>query len=67
MLIKVVTSAIPTYIMACFRIPKKIYKEMNLTLANFWWGQKAKEWKIHWKSWIRLTMAKSLEEWVLKT
>ena len=48
-LIKTVTSAIPTYMMACFKIPKEIYREMNSTMANFWWGQTVDEGKIHWK------------------
>ena len=46
--------------MACFKLPKKIYGEMNSAIAKFWWGQKVLEGKIHWESWIKMTMAKYL-------
>ena len=35
-LIKVVASAIPTYIMGRFKVPKKCCEEMNAVMANFW-------------------------------
>ena len=53
-------SSAPTYMMACFKLPKKICGKMNSAIANFWWGQKGKEGKIHWKSWFKMTMAKCL-------
>ena len=49
-LIKAVACAIPTYTMACFKIPKKICSEMNSAMEKFWWGQKEEEGKIHMKS-----------------
>ena len=38
-LIKAVASAIPTYIMDRFKVPKKCCEEMNAVMANFWWGR----------------------------
>ena len=35
-LIKAVACSVPTYIMACFKLPKKIYGEMNSAIAKFW-------------------------------
>ena len=58
-LIKAVACAIPTYIMGCFKVPKKVCEEMNKEVANFWWGQKEKERRIHWKSWKCMTKSKS--------
>ena len=46
-LIKAVACSVPTYTMACFKKPKKICREINTTIASFWWGQKEKEKKIH--------------------
>ncbi|KAK5846595.1 hypothetical protein PVK06_002888 [Gossypium arboreum] len=34
----------------------KVYLEINAAMANFWWGQKANERRIHWKSWELLTL-----------
>ena len=59
-LIKVIASAVPTYLMACFKFPVQICNMLNASTANFLWGQKEDEKKIHWKSWMKLTMAKSL-------
>ena len=66
MLIKVVACSVPTYVMACFKFPKKISDNMNASIANFWWGQKEEERRIHWKSWMKLTMAKSLRDMSFK-
>ena len=59
-LIKAIACVVPTYVMACFKFPKKMYNEMNFSIANFWWGQKEEERKIQWKGWSKKTMAKSL-------
>ena len=45
--------------MAYFKFPKKMCDLMNSLIARFWWGQKLEERKIHWKSWLSMTMAKS--------
>jgi hypothetical protein len=37
-LIKVVAQAIPTYSMACFRLPRGLCHHINSLLQNFWWG-----------------------------
>lgn len=46
-LIKIVTQAIPTYIMGIFKIPKTFCDTINSTLAKYWWGQTKNEKKIH--------------------
>ena len=63
-LIKAVASAIPTYIMGCYKIPKKGCDKMNAVMANFWWGQRNNEGRIHWKS---LTKSKMIRAWALKS
>ena len=36
-LLKVVTMAIPTYVMSRFKLPLKLLKDLNLAMANYWW------------------------------
>lgn len=50
-LIKSVAQAIPTYVMSCFLLPQSITHWINQIIVNFWWGQQAEEWKIHWCKW----------------
>ena len=59
-LFKVVVCAVPMYIMACFKFLKKICSLMNATVASVWWGQKEEKMRIHWKSWLRMSILKSL-------
>ena len=57
-LIKIVTQAIPTYIMGIFKIPKTLCDTINFTLAKYWWGQTKNEKKIHWINWKELCTPK---------
>lgn len=57
-LIKFMECAIPTFPMMCFLFPKKTCQEMDSIIANFWWGQKEQEGRIHWKAWNHLSKAK---------
>lgn len=50
-LIKTVLQAIPSYTMACFRVPKSICKEMGKVCAHFWWGETSTKGGVHWKFW----------------
>uniref|UniRef100_A0A803Q0R9 Reverse transcriptase n=1 Tax=Cannabis sativa TaxID=3483 RepID=A0A803Q0R9_CANSA len=57
-LLKAVIQAIPTYAMACFRLPVKLYKEIEGVMAKFWWGSSGDSKKIHWKYWQSLYRSK---------
>ncbi|XP_030949875.1 uncharacterized protein LOC115973779 [Quercus lobata] len=57
-LIKTVAQAIPTYSMSMFKLPKKIYDDINSVLAKYWWGQTQNEKKIHWINWGKLCKPK---------
>ena len=52
--IKTVAQAIPTYIVAIFKIPKALCDTINSTLAKYWWGQTDDKKKIHWINWKKL-------------
>ncbi|KAL6228202.1 hypothetical protein ACLB2K_002156 [Fragaria x ananassa] len=57
-LIKSVALAVPTFPMHCFKFPSTLCTEIDYVIANFWWGQKDSEFKIHWKSWAFLGQPK---------
>lgn len=50
-LIKSVAQAIPTYLMSCFRLPRRLYEHINSLLRNFWWGSKDGKQKTCWVAW----------------
>ena len=58
-LIKTVAQSIPTYSMGLFKLPKAMCNAINSTLANYWWGQKYDERKIHWVCWQKLCTDKN--------
>ncbi|XP_060968448.1 uncharacterized protein LOC115710694 [Cannabis sativa] len=57
-LIKAVLQAIPSYAMACYRIPTKICKEIESLISKFWWGSSAESHKVHWKNWSSVFQSK---------
>ncbi|XP_027166343.1 uncharacterized protein LOC113766338 [Coffea eugenioides] len=57
-LIKAVTMAMPTYVMACFRLPKGLCRDITRKIAKFWWGKGEREASIHWASWKKLSEVK---------
>ena len=46
-LIKVVAQSIPIYTMSVSQLPLKLYDELDVMCAKFWWGQVGDEQKIH--------------------
>ena len=60
-LIKLVIMAMPTYVMACFRLLKGLCREITSRIARFWWGNEEKETCVHWASWKKLSEVKGRE------
>ena len=54
-ILKAVAMAIPTYVMSCFKLPKKLCKDISALMANFWRGETNGRNKMHWISWERMT------------
>nr|XP_040249320.1 uncharacterized protein LOC120966829 [Aegilops tauschii subsp. strangulata]XP_045086245.1 uncharacterized protein LOC123494445 [Aegilops tauschii subsp. strangulata] len=57
-LIKSVAQAIPTYSMACFKLPRGLCQHINGLLRKFWWGSKNGERKTAWVSWEVMSQPK---------
>ncbi|KAL0014227.1 hypothetical protein SO802_001296 [Lithocarpus litseifolius] len=57
-LLKAVVQAIPTFAMACFKLPIGLCKDIETMIRKFWWGQREDRRKIHWNSWNTLCRPK---------
>ncbi|XP_027174546.1 uncharacterized protein LOC113774179 [Coffea eugenioides] len=57
-MLKSVALAMPTYTMLWFNLPKKLCKEINSTMANYWWGEANGKNKMHWKAWSKMSLDK---------
>ncbi|GAA0168567.1 hypothetical protein LIER_23254 [Lithospermum erythrorhizon] len=53
-MIKSVTSAIPIFIMNCFKLPVGIIDSLNSSMAKFYWGNADGFRGIYWKVWDKL-------------
>ena len=53
-MLKAVTMAMPTYAMSCFKLPRKLCKDLSLAMANYWWGEANGKNKMHWVSWKKM-------------
>ena len=47
-LIKAVAQALPTYTMACFKLPISLCNEIEGLIRRFFWVQRGDNRKIHW-------------------
>lgn len=57
-MIKSVITAVPLYLMNCFKFPLKTCRELDSLVAGFWWSGGCEERKIHWRAWERMTDSK---------
>ncbi|XP_021715945.1 uncharacterized protein LOC110683843 [Chenopodium quinoa] len=57
-MIKEVAQSLPTYAMSVFKLPSSFCDELRSLVAQFWWGKKQGERKIHWLSWKKLCRPK---------
>lgn len=55
---KAVVMALPTYTMACFKLPVTVCHQIASLLADFWWKSKKDSRGMHWKSWEILSKPK---------
>ncbi|XP_030510222.2 uncharacterized protein LOC115724971 [Cannabis sativa] len=57
-LLKSVVQAIPSYVMACFKLPASFHYKLESMMARFWCGGTEHNRKIHWKQWSFLCRSK---------
>lgn len=50
-LLKAVITALPTYAMSCFLLPKGLLKEITSYMRNFWWSSIKDKHNIPWIGW----------------
>ncbi|CAA7038024.1 unnamed protein product [Microthlaspi erraticum] len=53
-LLKSVASAMPMYVMSCFRLPKGITNKLSSAVSNFWWSNNGQSRGMHWLAWKKL-------------
>lgn len=56
--LKGVVLAIPNFAMSCFKLLTILCMELERLMANFLWGQKNEEIKIHWVAWKTMCSSK---------
>lgn len=57
-LIKSVATALPTYTMSCFLLPKGLLSKVTGQIRKFWWSTSKEKHKIPWIAWSKLTKLK---------
>jgi len=57
-MIKSVASALLTYVMSCFRLPKTITSKLTSAVAKFWWSSNVDSKSMHWMTWNKLCDSK---------
>lgn len=57
-LIKSVATALPTYSMSCFTLPKKLLTQISGLIRRFWWSSSKEKHKLPWVAWSNMTKLK---------
>ncbi|XP_010506884.1 PREDICTED: uncharacterized protein LOC104783422 [Camelina sativa] len=57
-MIKSIATAVPTFVMSCFRLPKTITSKLSSAVANFWWSSDGRTGGMHWLAWEKLCCSK---------
>ncbi|XP_071921827.1 uncharacterized protein [Coffea arabica] len=51
--------AMPTYAMSCFKLSRKLCKDITTSMASNWWGETDGKIKMHWLSWKKIALKRS--------
>ncbi|XP_010501979.1 PREDICTED: uncharacterized protein LOC104779321 [Camelina sativa] len=57
-MIKSVATAVPTFVMSCFRLPKTVTRKLTRVISNFWWSSSGETRGLHWIAWDKLCVDK---------
>ncbi|XP_059639319.1 uncharacterized protein LOC132281652 [Cornus florida] len=58
-LIKAVLSALLTYLISSFRLPRSLCLDLSKCVRNFWWCKKQQSCLVHWVNWEDLCASKN--------
>lgn len=58
-MLKAILTAIPTYAMSCFQLPKNLCNRIQSDLTRFWWDDSTDKKKMCWVAWEKLTKPKA--------
>ncbi|KAM0978101.1 hypothetical protein ACFX2C_014109 [Malus domestica] len=59
-MIKAMVMALPNYAMSCFKLSVNLCKEMESTIAKFWWRGSREKNEMHWISWEKMKRRKKV-------
>ncbi|XP_048599212.1 uncharacterized protein LOC125579275 [Brassica napus] len=59
-MLKAILTAIPTYAMSCFQLPKNLCNRIQSALTRFWWDESTDKKKMCWVAWEKLTKPKAV-------
>ncbi|XP_019085522.1 PREDICTED: uncharacterized protein LOC109126438 [Camelina sativa] len=57
-MIKSVATAVPTFVMSCFRLPKTVTRKLTSAISNYWWSSSGQSRGLHWVAWDKLCLDK---------
>lgn len=63
-LINAVAQALPTYSIACFKLPRRLCKHIDGLLRSFWWGSKNGKRNTCWVKWEDMTRRVCGRPWI---
>lgn len=58
-LLKAVITALPTYTMSCFLLPKMLIQEITKAMRKFWWSTFQDKHAIPWIAWSKITASRN--------
>ena len=58
-MIKLVATALPTYVMSCFTLLKTITSKLTSAIAKFWWSSNGESRGMHWMTWDKVCYSNS--------
>lgn len=57
-LLKAVITALPTYTMSCFMLPKMMIQDITKAMRKFWWSTNKDRKSMVWIKWDKITLSK---------
>ncbi|XP_019085584.1 PREDICTED: uncharacterized protein LOC109126473 [Camelina sativa] len=59
-MVRSVVTAVPSFVMSCYRLSKTITSKLTSAVANFWWSSSGQGGGMHWLTWDKLCSSKQM-------